>query len=79
MHGGPEPTLVTFHGVHHLQLYPQDLETWRANMKWLDIALANMRQMFEQGHRCDALGRWGEALSEVDPNTRIRKCSTKRL
>lgn len=42
-------------------------KNWRANMKWLDLPRQGMIQLFERGNRHDALGNWGPALSEVDP------------
>ncbi|CAE7949678.1 unnamed protein product [Symbiodinium sp. KB8] len=48
-------------------------KNWRANMKWLEIPLQTMRQMFQQSNRYDALGNWGPELSEVDPDKLISR------
>ena len=48
-------------------------KNWRANMKWLEIPRRVMLQLFEQGHRHDALGKWRPDLSEMDPETLLSR------
>ena len=42
-------------------------------MKWLEIPLQTMRQLFQERKRYDVLGEWGEVLSEVDEDTYISR------
>ena len=48
-------------------------KNWRGNVKWLDLPLASMHQLFRQQKRYDVLGSWGDDLSRIDEDTGISR------
>ena len=48
-------------------------KNWKANVRRLDMSYPRMKEQFQQNMRYDALGKGGEALSQIDPSTLISK------